>query len=327
MNFNPFLLYNEIRQSYICLNYIKVVLKMWGGRRYYSLDCYLKETFGEKLYKLSLDGGMTCPNRDGKISYGGCIFCSEGGSGEFAATSKINIDQQIQYAKSLIKNKFNGNRYIAYFQSYTNTYASVEYLRGLFMPVIMRDDIAVLSIATRPDCLDNDIIKFLEELVKIKPVWIELGLQTVHQKTADFINRGYGIECYNTAVKKLKAIGVNVITHMIIGLPYETKEQILQTADYIGKIGSDGIKLQLMHILKNTKLEKIYNSGAFNTLSEDEYVSIVADIIEILPENIVIHRLTGDGDKNILVSPLWSCNKRRVLNKINHELKLRNINP
>lgn len=298
---------------------------MWGGRRYYSLDFYLKETFGEKLYKLSLDGGMTCPNRDGKISHGGCIFCSEGGSGDFAAPFEMNIDKQIEYAKSLVSKKFDGNRYIAYFQSYTNTYAHVEYLRKLFVPVIMREDIAVLSIATRPDCLGDDVLELIAELAKIKPIWVELGLQTIHQKTADFINRGYELECYDKAVQNLKKAGASVITHIIIGLPYETKEQIMQTAAYVGQSGSDGIKLQLLHVLKNTKLEEIYNSGEFQTLSEDEYVSLVADIISILPENIVIHRLTGDGDKKILISPLWSCNKRRVLNLINHRLKEKNI--
>ncbi|MDD6488882.1 MAG: TIGR01212 family radical SAM protein [Clostridia bacterium] len=298
---------------------------MWGGRRYYSLDFYLKEKFGEKLYKLSLDGGMTCPNRDGRISHGGCIFCSEGGSGDFAAPCEMNIDKQIEYAKSLVKNKFDGNRYIAYFQSYTNTYAPVEYLRKLFLSVIKRDDIAVLSVATRPDCLGDDVLELIAELAKIKPVWIELGLQTIHQKTADFINRGYDLECYDTAVRNLKKTGASVITHIIIGLPYETKEQIMQTAAYVGQSGADGIKLQLLHVLKNTKLEEIYNSGKFQTLSEDEYISLIADIINILPENIVIHRLTGDGDKKILISPLWSCNKRRVLNLINHRLKENDI--
>lgn len=298
---------------------------MWGGRRYYSLDFYLKETFGEKLYKLSLDGGMSCPNRDGRISYGGCIFCSEGGSGDFAAPCEMNIDKQIEYAKSLVGKKFDGNRYIAYFQSYTNTYAPVEYLRKLFLPIIKREDIAVLSIATRPDCLGDDVIELIAELARIKPVWVELGLQTIHQKTADFINRGYNLECYDTAVRNLKKAGASVITHIIIGLPYETKEQIMQTAAYVGKSGADGIKLQLLHVLKNTKLEEIYNSGVFRTLSEEEYVSLVADIIGVLPENIVIHRLTGDGDKKILISPIWSCNKRRVLNLINHKLKEKNI--
>ena len=298
-------------------------MKLWNGRRYYSLDCYLKETFGEKLYKLSLNGGMTCPNRDGKISMGGCIFCSEGGSGEFAAPC-TDISQQIDYAKSLVQDKFNGDKYIAYFQAYTNTYAPVEYLRELFMPVIQRNDIAVLSIATRPDCLENDKIQLISELAKIKPVWIELGLQTMHQTTADFINRGYPLECYETAVKNLKQAGAEIITHIIVGLPYESREDMLQTAQYVGQF-TDGIKIQLLHVLKNTRLAELYENGLFETLSEYEYISLVADMISVLPENVVIHRLTGDGDKNLLISPKWSGDKRRILNLINHEMKVRNI--
>ena len=298
-------------------------MKLWNGRRYYSLDCYLKETFGEKLYKLSLNGGMTCPNRDGKISTGGCIFCSEGGSGEFAAPC-TDISQQIDYAKSLVQDKFNGDKYIAYSQAYTNTYAPVEYLRELFMPVIQRNDIAVLSIATRPDCLENDKIQLISELAKIKPVWIELGLQTMHQTTADFINRGYPLECYETAVKNLKQAGAEIITHIIVGLPYESREDMLQTAQYVGQF-TDGIKIQLLHVLKNTRLAELYENGLFETLSEYEYISLVADMISVLPENVVIHRLTGDGDKNLLISPKWSGDKRRILNLINHEMKVRNI--
>ncbi len=298
-------------------------MKLWNGRRYYSLDCYLKETFGEKLYKLSLNGGMTCPNRDGKISMGGCIFCSEGGSGEFSAPC-TDISQQIDYAKSLVQDKFNGDKYIAYFQAYTNTYAPVEYLRELFMPVIQRDDIAVLSVATRPDCLENDKIQLISELARIKPVWIELGLQTMHQKTADFINRGYPLECYETAVKNLKQAGAEIITHIIVGLPYESREDMLQTAQYVGQF-TDGIKIQLLHVLKNTRLAELYENGLFETLNEYEYISLVADMISVLPENVVIHRLTGDGDKNLLISPKWSGDKRRILNLINHEMKVRNI--
>ena len=298
-------------------------MKLWNGRRYYSLDCYLKETFGEKLYKLSLNGGMTCPNRDGKISMGGCIFCSEGGSGEFAAPC-TDISQQIDYAKSLVQDKFNGDKYIAYFQAYTNTYAPVEYLRELFMPVIQRNDIAVLSVATRPDCLEDDKIQLISELAKIKPVWIELGLQTMHQTTADFINRGYPLECYETAVKNLKQAGAEIITHIIVGLPYESREDMLQTAQYVGQF-TDGIKIQLLHVLKNTRLAELYENGLFETLNEYEYISLVADMISVLPENVVIHRLTGDGDKNLLISPKWSGDKRRILNLINHEMKVRNI--
>ena len=279
-------------------------MKLWNGR-------------------MSLSGGMTCPNRDGKLSTEGCIFCSEGGSGDFAAPC-MDISSQIEYAKNLVKDKFQGDKYIAYFQSYTNTYADTEYLEKIFMPVIKRDDIAVLSIATRPDCLENDKIRLIADLAKIKPVWIELGLQTIHQKTADFINRGYELECYDKIVERLKNIGVNVITHIILGLPNESREEMLETAEYVGKV-TDGIKIQLLHVLKNTKLAEMYQSGYFRTLDEDEYISLVGDVIGVLPENVVIHRLTGDGDKKILISPLWSCDKRRVLNLINHELKARNI--
>ena len=298
-------------------------MKLWNGRRYYSLDCCLKERFGEKLYKLSLNGGMTCPNRDGKIAKGGCIFCSEGGSGEFSAPF-TNIDNQIEYAKSLVKDKFGGKKYIAYFQAYTNTYASAEYLRELFMPVIKREDIAVLSIATRPDCLENDKIQLISELSKIKPVWVELGLQTMHEKTAERINRGYKLACYEKAVLDLKQAGAEVITHIILGLPFESREDMLKTAEYAGKF-TDGIKIQLLHVLKNTRLAEMYADGLFATLSEYEYISLVCDVIGILPENVVIHRLTGDGDKTLLIAPKWSGDKRRVLNLINHELKSRNI--
>lgn len=301
------------------------VTKLWNGRRYFSLDSYLKSAFGEKLYKLSLNGGMSCPNRDGKISFGGCIFCSSGGSGDFAYDCSTNTDKQIDAAKELVKNKFDGTRYIAYFQAYTNTYAPVTYLEKLFRPVIMRDDIAVLSVATRPDCLEDDKIQLLAELAAIKPVWIELGLQTIHKKTAELINRGYDTVCYDNAVKKLKAAGINVITHMIVGLPYENREDMLRTAEHIGMTGSDGIKIQLLHVLENTKLAEMYRRGDFDVLSEDEYIHLVADIISVLPENIVIHRLTGDGNKKELIAPKWSGDKRRVLNLINHELKVRNI--
>lgn len=292
----------------------------WGGRRYCSLDYMLKERYGEKLYKLSLNGGMTCPNRDGKISEGGCIFCSAGGSGDFAANFNPDIAKQIEQAKTLVSKKYQGNRFIAYFQAYTNTYVPVEYLRKLFMDTIMRDDIAILSIATRPDCLGDDVIKLLAELNRMKPVWVELGLQTINKSTAKLINRGYELSCYDEAVRKLKNIGVEIITHMIIGLPYETKEDILSTAEYIGKT-ANGIKLQLMHILKNTKLLEMYEKGEFKALTEEEYIEIVCEIISILPREMVIHRLTGDGNPDELIAPLWSLRKLQVLNGINHRLK------
>lgn len=292
----------------------------WGGRRYCSLDYMLKERYSEKLYKLSLNGGMTCPNRDGKISEGGCIFCSAGGSGDFAANFNPDIAKQIEQAKTLVSKKYQGNRFIAYFQAYTNTYAPVEYLRKLFMDTIMRDDIAILSIATRPDCLGDDVIELLAELNRIKPVWVELGLQTINESTARLINRGYELSCYDEAVRRLRNIGVEIITHMIIGLPYETKEDILSTAEYIGKT-ANGIKLQLMHILKNTKLLEMYEKGEFKALTEKEYIEIVCEIISILPREMVIHRLTGDGNPDELIAPLWSLRKLQVLNEINHRLK------
>lgn len=298
---------------------------MWNGRRYYSLDAYLKEKFGQKLYKLSLDGGMTCPNRDGKISYGGCIFCSADGSGDFSASNLLGSDRQIEYAKSLISEKYSGDRFIAYFQSYTNTYAPVDYLKDLFMPVIMRDNIAVLDIATRPDCLEPEKLELISELVKIKPVWVELGLQSANDETARLINRGYPNETYASAVEKLHLAGAEVITHMIIGLPHEKQPNMLDTARYIAKCGSDGIKLQLLHILEGTRLAGMYADGEFEVLSQQEYISLVCDIIAVLPKNIVIHRLTGDGDKAKLIAPKWSGDKRSVLNLINHELRVRGI--
>lgn len=298
---------------------------LWNGRRYYSLDCRLKQIFGEKLYKLSLDGGMSCPNRDGTLSYGGCIFCSEGGSGDFTPDCRLPIGEQIETAKAAVKNKFSGNRYIAYFQAFTNTYAPAEYLERLFRPIVSREDIAVLSIATRPDCLEDDKLKLLESLAKEKPLWVELGLQTANENTAKFINRGYELPCFDRAVRELKNIGAEVIVHTIIGLPHENRDDMLATARYVGSCGADGIKIQLLHILKNTKLAELYMNGGFDALSEDEYIDIVCDIISVLPQNIVIHRLTGDGDKTKLIAPKWSGDKRHVINAINHRLKEKNI--
>ncbi len=301
------------------------MIKLWNGRRYYSLDCYLKQNFGEKLYKLSLNGNMSCPNRDGTLSYGGCIFCSSGGSGDFTPDAVLSIDQQILKAKEAVSRKFNGSNYIAYFQAFTNTYAPVEKLRSLYMPVIHRDDIAVLSIATRPDCLEDDKLRLISELVRIKPVWVELGLQTIHKRTAELINRGYELSVYDKAVRALKSVGAQVIVHIILGLPFETESDMLDTASYTGQSGADGIKIQLLHVLENTKLAQMYRDGTFETMTEQEYISTVASVISVLPPNMVIHRLTGDGDKKILIAPKWSGDKRHVLNALNHELKIRNI--
>lgn len=291
---------------------------------YYSLNEYLKNTFGEKVYKISLNGGMTCPNRDGTLSSKGCIFCSKGGSGEFSADRLLSVTEQIEQAKQRIKTKTDCKRFIAYFQPFTNTYADVSYLHKIFYEAIENPDIAVLSIATRPDCLGKDVLQLIDELNKIKPMWIELGLQTIHKQTADYIRRCYELEVYNDAVSALKEIDVTVITHIILGLPFETREMMLESVKYAGE-RSNGIKLQLLHVLKDTDLLTDYEKGLFKTLSLEEYIDILCDCIEILPKDVVIHRLTGDGDKKLLVSPLWSADKKRVLNSINKAFKERNI--
>lgn len=291
---------------------------------YYSLNEYLKSTFGEKVYKISLSGGMTCPNRDGTLSAKGCIFCSKGGSGEFSADKMLAITEQIEQAKLRIKAKTDCKRFIAYFQPFTNTYGDIAYLRKIFYEAIQNPDAAVLSIATRPDCLGKDVLTLIDELNRIKPVWIELGLQTIHKKTADYIRRCYELEVYDEAVKNLKEIGVTVVTHIILGLPFETKEMMLESVKYAGE-RSDGLKLQLLHVLKDTDLLNDYKKGLFNTLSMEEYIDILCACIEILPKNVVVHRLTGDGDKNLLVAPQWSADKKRVLNSINKAFKERDI--
>lgn len=291
---------------------------------YYSLNEYLKQTFGEKVYKISLNGGMTCPNRDGTLGTSGCIFCSRGGSGEFSADVLLSITEQIEQAKQRIKNKTDCKKFIAYFQPFTNTYADTVYLEKIFTQAIQNDEVVALSIATRPDCLGNEVLKLLDELNKIKPVWVELGLQTIHKSSSDYIRRGYELEVFDTAVNNLHKIGINVITHIILGLPYETKQMMLESVKYAGMV-SDGIKLQLLHVLKDTDLYDEYVAGKFRTLELYEYLDLLCDCIEVLPSNVVIHRLTGDGDKKILVAPDWSANKRNVLNSMNKLFKERNI--
>lgn len=292
---------------------------------YYSLNTYLQETFGEKLYKLSLETGCTCPNRDGTLGTGGCIFCSAGGSGEFAEQALPNIDKQIELAKRRVEKKFRGNHYIAYFQSYTNTYGNAEQLRKIFFSAAKNDCIHAISIATRPDCLQPEILKMLSELRKIVPVFVELGLQSIHESTAQLIRRGYALSTYDHAVKALHEIGITVVTHVILGLPFETREQMLQTVRYVGESGANGIKLQLLYVLRGTDLETMYNRGDFQTLSKSEYIDILCDCIELLPKNMVVHRLTGDAPKSLLISPAWSTNKKDVLNSIQKAFRERNI--
>ena len=282
---------------------------------YRSLNSYLKERFGCKVYKLALDGGFTCPNRNGTLGQGGCIFCS-GGSGDFAVRCDTDVFEAIENAKAVVAGK-GAEKYIAYFQSFTGTYAPIEKLRSLYTEVLKHPDIVALSIGTRPDCMGNDVISLLEELNKVKPVWVELGLQTIHPSTAEYIRRGYPLSVFDYAVKKLKAAGIEVIVHMIIGLPGETKEMIVDTARYIGSSGTDGIKFQLLHVLKGTDLALDYKKGKFQTLSMEEYLDILEDCLQAIPPQMVVHRLTGDGSKRDLIAPLWSTNKKLVLNEIN----------
>jgi radical SAM protein, TIGR01212 family len=300
------------------------MINCWNGRPYYSLSTYLKEQYGEKIYKLSLSGNMTCPNRDGTLSHTGCIFCSEGGSGDFSALKSLRIHEQIQHQKNLLKNKTTGNKFIGYFQSFTNTYAPVEYLESLFMEAILHPEIIGLSIGTRPDCLSDDILKLLERLNSIKPVWVELGLQSIHEKTALVINRGYTLPIFDKAVADLNELNIPVIVHTILGLPYETPEQIRETILYLNHLNISGIKLQLLHILKNTPLAILYQDSPFPVYTLEEYLDILIMCVEHLSPAIVIHRLTGDGPKRLLVAPSWSSNKKLVLNTMNQEFLKRN---
>ena len=284
----------------------------------------MREKFGEKVYKLALEGGFTCPNRDGTLGTKGCIFCL-GGSGDFAEKPCENIFLQIEKAKARVAAKNPSGKYIAYFQSYTNTYGPIEKMRALFTEAISHPDVVALSIGTRPDCLPDEVLELLSELNKIKPVWVELGLQTVHEKTAEYIRRGYPLCVFDSAVKRLKKAGIYVIVHMIIGLPGETSEMIAKTAEYIGKSGADGIKLQLLHILEGTDLAEDYASGKFKTLELEEYISVLEECIRRIPPEMTVHRLTGDGSKKHLVAPLWSADKKRVLNAINAAFRKDNL--
>ncbi len=284
------------------------------------LNDYLKAAFGCKVYKIALNGGFTCPNRDGTIDTCGCIFCSEGGSGEFAGDPSLSVTEQIEQGKAKVAAKICSGKYIAYFQAYTGTYAPVERLRAIYTEAVSHPDVVALSIATRPDCLPDEVIDLIDEINRIKPVWIEMGLQTIHERTATYIRRGYELDVYSKTVKALRSRHIEVITHVILGLPFESREDMLATVRYVCESGATGIKLQLLHVLRGTDLEKDYLAGRFDVLTEDEYIDILHDCISIIPDNVVIHRLTGDGDKRILVAPVWSGNKKHVLNRIRSEV-------
>lgn len=297
----------------------------WDEKRYHSLNYHLRKTYGEKLYKISLDGGMTCPNRDGTLGTRGCIFCSKGGSGDFAASKTFSITEQIETGKQQAARKYTGNSYIAYFQAYTNTYAPAAYLRQIFTEAIQNPNIRILSIATRPDCLGPDVISLLKELAAIKPIWVELGLQTIHEDTARFIRRGYDLPVFERAIHDLRNAGITVIVHTILGLPGESRKQMLQTVNYLNTQDIQGIKFQLLHILKDTDLADYYERHPFPLLDMEAYFSILAEQLTHLRPDIVVHRLTGDGPKQLLIAPLWTGNKRQVLNQMQAYFKRHDI--
>ena len=293
----------------------------WGEKPYHSLDYMLRERFGEKVYKVTLNGGMSCPNRDGKLGTRGCIFCSAGGSGDFAADSSLSITEQIDRQISILSAKRPIHKYIAYFQAFTNTYAPVEYLEKIFTEALAHPGIAALSIGTRPDCLGKDVVTLLSRLNRQKPVWVELGLQTIHEKTAAYIRRGYPLSCFEDAVKRLRSEDIEVIVHTILGLPGESTQDILNTMEYLNHQDIQGIKLQLLHVLRGTDLASDYEKGLFRTYERDEYISLVISCLEHLRPDMVIHRITGDGPKDLLISPLWASRKREVLNLLHHQMK------
>ena len=278
---------------------------------YYSFNQYLKEKFGCKVYKICINAGFTCPNRDGTLDTRGCIFCSAGGSGDFAESAALSVTEQIEKGKARVKNKIKSGKYIAYFQAFTNTYAPVETLRKKFTEAINHPDIVMLSVATRPDCLPEEVIELLKELNRIKPVSVELGLQTIHEKTAAYIRRGYPLACYDSAVKRLKAADIDTVCHIILGLPGESEQEMLESVEYVSKSGINVIKLQLLHVLRGTDLAVDYAAGKFEVLTMEEYLKIIKKCLEIIPKNIVIHRLTGDGAKKDLIAPLWSADKKK----------------
>ena len=285
------------------------------------LNEYLKERFGQKVYKIALSADVTCPVRDGTIDTRGCIFCSKGGSGDFAEDAGLSVTEQMERAKKRVEKKIKNGKYIAYFQSFTNTYGNLEYLRSIYLEAIKPNDIVALSIATRPDCLSEEVLDLLAEVNRIKPVWVELGLQTIHERSADYIRRGYPLNIYDEAVRNLKERGIEVIVHVILGLPGETEEDMEETVKYVVSSGADGIKLQLLHVLKGTDLEKDYLDGKVPIMNLDEYTDLVVKLVKLIPDNVVIHRLTGDGPKRILVAPKWTGDKKKVLNTLNRKLK------
>lgn len=293
-------------------------------KRYHTWNYHLRETFGHKIFKVALDGGFDCPNRDGKVAYGGCTFCSAAGSGDFAGNRTDHLVKQFNDIKVKMHEKWKDGKYLGYFQAFSNTYAPVSELQEKYEIILQQPDVVGLSIATRPDCLPDDVVDYLAELNERTYLWVELGLQTVHETTANLINRAHDYDCYIEGVEKLRKHGIKVCAHIINGLPQETPEMMLETARAVAKLDIQGIKIHLLHLLKGTPMVKQYEKGLLQFLSFDEYVSLVCDQLELLPAEIVVHRITGDGPPDLMIGPMWSLRKWEVLNAIDDELKRRN---
>ena len=299
-------------------------MKKWNDKRYHSLNYYLRNKFDEKVYKISLDGGFTCPNIDGKVSFGGCTYCSKEGSGDFAGNPKDNLIKQFDDITKMMHKKWPNAKYIGYFQAFTNTYAPVDVLKEKYETILELDDVIGLSISTRPDCLEDDVVEYLGELNERTNLWVELGLQTIHDSTSKLINRGHDYDEFLKGLEKLKSKNIKVIVHIINGLPGEDYNMMMETAKAVANMGVDGIKIHLLHVIKDTPMEKMLEKGMLTLMSQEEYINLVCDQLEILPETMIVHRLTGDGKRDELVGPLWSLKKWEVLNAIDDELKKRN---
>lgn len=294
--------------------------KEWNGKRYHSLNYFLRNKFKEKIYKISLDGGFTCPNRDGKVSIGGCTFCSSKGSGDYAGNRVLSINNQFEDRKKLMEKKWKEGKYIAYFQAYTNTYAPIDELREKYEEALSQEGVVALSIGTRPDCIDDDVVDLLEEISKKTYLWVELGLQTINDETGRNFNRGYDLKTFDESLRKLKERNIEVVVHTIFGLPGETKEDMLKTVEYVAHSGAQGIKFHLLHLMKGTKMVEQYEKGELELLSQEDYIDLICKSISIIPPNMVVHRLTGDAPRETLIGPIWSLKKWEVLNAIDKAL-------
>ncbi|MGV8982159.1 TIGR01212 family radical SAM protein [Clostridium sp.] len=295
--------------------------KTWGDKKYHSLNYFLRDKFGDKVFKIALDGGFSCPNRDGTISSAGCLFCSERGSGDFGGDRRFSITTQFEDIVSMMSKKWKTGKYIAYFQAYTNTYASVEVLREKYEEAISQDGVVALAIATRPDCLDEGVLDLIEEYSHRVYTWVELGLQTQSDESAKIINRGYKLSRFEEALKQLNKRNIDVVVHTIFGLPGESGPDMLKTIDYVAHKDIKGIKMHLLYLVENTPMVDIYNQGKLKFMEKDEYIDIIVKAITMLPPNMVIHRLTGDAPRELLIGPMWSLKKWEVLNAIDNKLK------